>query len=759
MTFFTSYYNSLMLSADDAGIVLFSMQRKILAMNAVAKTFFKGLDPFNVLTEYLEGEDKEKFISALTGFMDGQFDLFFKGLCYRFRTKIVKERFKAYLLVRFYNIDDYQALMKGLTESLSSYHRFLDQIPVGLYSLDSSGRVSFVNSTLFQWLGIQIGDRLKDFIDDPEKLLAPFTGTSFFVRPDQSVFKGYLRHAPFVGTPLKEFVGVIFNDVPTEDSKADDFLKEIEERCFFLFDQNPIGVAFLALDGTVDSINPAALSLFGADEAISIRLPELPLAALASGEQEKAVQEISVGPKLLSLTLLPQKDELNRLTGFILYVTDRTGYQQIQEQSVHDSKLQALGEFAAGIVHDFNNMLTGVMGNCDLLMQRIDVSDPSYGEVSQIYDYAVSASALVSSLLSYTRKQPIKPVKTSVPDLFSSLWTFMKRSAGDRALLKLTHGRDVKAIKVDSSLFAQVMNNLVQNAAEAMEGEGGMIDIRTRSAALKKPLKSADTTLPKGEYVVIEVEDNGKGIPSDILSKIFDPFFSTKNKTNKSGTGLGLSNVYGNVHQAGGAIFVESIIGKGTKFTLYFPEYDLDPVPVSVVDDAPLLPLKVKPKIGKEGGQLLFDFIPPEAPAAKSRLKKKAASSDFFAKDRKIKILIVEDEDNIRSFMIKALTQKGYEVFSAEDAEAALSLVDTGLSFHLLITDMRMPGMDGASLAKELRKIRGEDLMVLLMSGYSEEVARENLADSEDYSFLAKPFDIATLAGKVAEVIKKQGKK
>ncbi|MFV0384622.1 ATP-binding protein [Paracoccus sp. (in: a-proteobacteria)] len=393
------------------------------------------------------------------------------------------------------------------------------------------------------------------------------------------------------------------------------------------------------------------------------------------------------------------------LRGSLLAVlTDASALKTLEAQFVQSQKMQAIGQLAGGVAHDFNNLLTAISGHCDLLMLRHDKNDPDFADLDQISQNANRAAALVGQLLAFSRKQTLKLETLSLRDTLSDLTHLLNRLVGERVGLTITHDAALKSIRADKRQLEQVIMNLVVNARDAMP-EGGDISVRTENLHLSQPLQQGRAMLARGDYVRIEVRDEGCGIEPNNLEKIFEPFYTTK-RTGE-GTGLGLSTAYGIVKQTGGYIFCESTPGKGTCFSLYFPAY--------------------------EGVAAAQSAAMPEIEA-----------------DRPATILLVEDEAPVRAFAARALKLKGYDVREADSAEAALHLLADGrLHVDVFVTDVVMPGMDGPSWVNSALQHR-PGTRVIFMSGYTEDIFGEGHVPVPNSVFLAKPFTLVELTQTVA---------
>jgi two-component system cell cycle sensor histidine kinase/response regulator CckA len=382
---------------------------------------------------------------------------------------------------------------------------------------------------------------------------------------------------------------------------------------------------------------------------------------------------------------------------------DATELKSLEAKFVQSQKMQAIGQLAGGVAHDFNNLLTAIAGHCDLLLLRHDQGDPDYADLMQINQNANRAAALVGQLLAFSRKQTLRPETLDMRDTLSDLTHLLNRLVGEKVTLTLCHDPILKPIRADKRQLEQVLMNLVVNARDAMP-EGGEIRIVTECVTLSAPLTRDRVTVSAGDYLTVQVSDEGVGISPDKLEKVFEPFFTTK-KTG-DGTGLGLSTAYGIVKQTGGFIFVDSIVGSGTTFILFFPTLDVQPI------------AKVK--------QALVPNLP-------------ALSHDEGV------ILLVEDEAPVRAFASRALRVRGFTVLEADSAEAALkTLEDAELVIDVFVTDVVMPGMDGPSWVREALKNR-PGVRVVFVSGYAEDSFGEAQKRIPNSVFLPKPFSLNDL--------------
>ncbi|MFV3076156.1 ATP-binding protein [Niveispirillum fermenti] len=505
-------------------------------------------------------------------------------------------------------------------------------------------------------------------------------------------------------------------------------LAAMEARFQRFFDYAPMGIALVDAEYRLLECNDTVLALAG---MVMADAQGRPVINLFRRDQRSVVQQrlaaimhdggVAPAPHEVALRGSPgpivhlYARRLDGVAGpeLILYLVDMTNQKNLEAQFVQSQKMQAIGQLAGGVAHDFNNLLTAMIGFCDLLLLRHKPGDHSFTDIMQIKQNANRAANLVRQLLAFSRQQTLQPRILSVTDVLAELSNLLRRLIGENIELRMMHGRDLGLVKVDQGQLEQVIINLCVNARDAMVETGGKLTIVTSNLPVAAPVQRATETLPAGDYVVIEVIDTGIGIPQENLQRIFEPFFSTKELG--SGTGLGLSTVYGIVRQTGGFIFVDSAPGDGAKFSIYLPRHR------------------------EEGG----------SPPAPERGEKGAA--DLTGVGR---ILLVEDEDAVRIFSARALRNKGYEVVEAKSGEAALEILRAPdrPAVDLIITDVVMPQLDGPAMIRAVREFM-PDVKVIFISGYAEERFRSAVGGGEAVEFLPKPFSLKQLAGKVKEVM------
>jgi PAS domain S-box-containing protein len=376
--------------------------------------------------------------------------------------------------------------------------------------------------------------------------------------------------------------------------------------------------------------------------------------------------------------------------------------KQLTEQLQQAQKMEAVGQLAGGIAHDFNNLLMVIMGCSELLLMQMDEDDNRRGEAEEIARTSARATALTRQLLAFSRKQVLEPQAVDLNGSVVNLQKMLERIIGTDIRLTTHLDEEVAPIFADPGQVEQVLMNLVVNARDAMDGKG-LIDISVLPVA-------ADAVLPPelepGQYMMLAVRDNGSGMTEETKTKLFEPFFTTKGVG--KGTGLGLATVYGIVHQSGGAITVDSTLGEGTTFNVYFPRHDGPIVSETVTLDIPVI-----------GGDAT--------------------------------VLVVDDEDGVRRFASTVLEEHGYRVFTAKSGLDALDLARAlDAPIDLVLTDIVMPEMTGAALSVHLRSDR-PDIKVLYMSGHIGGVEFDS--STEDARLINKPFGSGALLNAVAEAL------
>ncbi len=498
-----------------------------------------------------------------------------------------------------------------------------------------------------------------------------------------------------------------------------------------VFAHAPIGVAVVTEGGAIVEANTAFREFFSG--TADVEAPDfLPLieaggrdaslemiARALSGERSADPVEIlclyrpNTPQRSAQLFASPLAVAPGEKARAILYLVDTTEQRALETQFAQSQKMQAIGQLAGGVAHDFNNLLQAILGNCDLLMMRHPVGDPSFAELNEVRQNSVRAAALVRQLLAFSRQQALQPKVIVLSETVTDLSLLLRRLVGERITLQVEHGGDLWPVHADEGQLANAIINLVVNSRDAMPPEGGTVTIRTANVTHDRPQVLVTGQMPHGDYVVIEISDTGCGIPKENLEKVFEPFFTTKPVGH--GTGLGLSTVYGVVKHSGGFINVSSAAGAGAAFSIYLPRHR---------------------------GPVVTDTSADEM--------ERLGTRDITGQET---ILLVEDDEAVRSFAARALKMRGYTVLEAGTGEAALEVVQSHpAAIHLLVTDVVMPNMDGPTLVRAIMR-QQRAIRVIYMSGYAEDVFRRGGERTEDVHFLPKPFGIKQFVAKVKEVL------
>ncbi len=494
----------------------------------------------------------------------------------------------------------------------------------------------------------------------------------------------------------------------------------------------PVGIALVDREGRLTQMNDAFVRAAGIDLAspplypgdLVVREDKAAVADAVRRFAGGAAQASDIAVRLRDRPDEPVALSIAGARGFgdaavLLSLKDNGEETRLKREVAQATKMQAVGQLAGGVAHDFNNILTAVIGHCDLMLMRHSPGDSDYDDIQQIRLNSNRAASLTRQLLAFSRQQTLRPQILQLPDVISEVSNLLKRLLGETVTLVVKHGRNLGAVRADPGQLEQVVMNLGVNARDAMLSRGGgTLTIETLAvpaadiARIASERQMTPEAMPVADYTALRVSDTGSGIPADILPKIFEPFFTTKEVG--KGTGLGLSTVYGIVKQSGGYIFADSKPGKGAVFTIYLPVHRADAAAAAS----------------------------PRASRAKVKPAELWGSGT---------ILLVEDEDMVRAVAERALARQGYTVLTAENGEAALELLASADRPDLLISDVVMPMMDGPTMVRHARQ-RYPDLPILFMSGYAEEQLRKSI-DIDNVAFLAKPFSVQQLAEATRDVL------
>ena len=516
----------------------------------------------------------------------------------------------------------------------------------------------------------------------------------------------------------------------TEQRQAEAALQESVATFRNIVQSSPMGIYIYRLedDGRLifTGANPAADRLLGMDHSLFIGLPiekafpglretDIPeqfRRVVRSGEswQNGSVQyDDGVASGMFEVHAFRMAP--GRLAVLFNDITDRRRAEEerekLQAQLIQVQKMDSIGRLAGGVAHDFNNMLSVILGHCELALNRVDEAHPLYAGLENIRKAAERSAELTRQLLAFARKQTVAPRVIDLNETVAGMLDMLRRLIGEDIDLVWQPGEGLGAVRIDPSQLDQILVNLFVNARDAI-GDTGKVTIETAAVTVDAGYCNGHADVLAGEYILLAVSDDGCGMDADLLAHLFEPFFTTKEMG--KGTGLGLATVYGIVKQNGGFVNVYSEPGQGTTFKIYLPRHQTADQITPAVETAPA-----------------------------------AAGTET--------ILLVEDEPMILELTTAMLESLGYTVLAATGPEAALRLArDHGQAIHLLMTDVVMPGMNGRQLARELAA-HIPDLACLFMSGYTANVIAHHGVLDQGVHFIQKPFTLYLLAAKVREAL------
>jgi len=639
---------------------------------------------------------------------------------------------------------------------------YLDHAPAGFMSIDASGSIAYMNATLASWLDhdlAQIGAgglRLAEVVaGDASPLITHLNGAPGDVVTD--ILDVDLKKRGGETVPVRILHRVAFaHDGEPGASRTlvldrgpkgaqDEAQRAAEVRFARLFNTTPFALAIVDVSGRILSANASFLRLFGGalrSESGERRTISSIVTDAGRAAIDRAISAAAEGRGTstpIDATLAGKEARSARFfvtpTGSaaasegeaaIVYAIETTEQRALEAQFAQAQKMQAVGQLAGGVAHDFNNVLQAIIGYSDLLLANHRPTDPAFQDIIQIKQNANRAKNLVQHLLAFSRRQTLRPQVLQLGELIGDLSMLVKRLVGETVKLDMRQGRDLWDVHADATQFEQAILNLAVNARDAMP-EGGKLAIRTRNVPAAECASFGSGLVP-GDYVLVEIEDSGSGISPENIEKIFEPFFTTKEVG--KGTGLGLSMVYGFVKQTGGFILCDSALGRGTVFRIFLPRY-----------------VEEKGTLLSPGGQTA---ITPSAAEIEVAETLEPPAVDHTGTGC---VLLVEDEEAVRKFAARALVSRGYEVLEAASGREAIDLLaETEASVDLVVSDVVMPEMDGPTLMRELRK-RDPALKIIFVSGYAEDAFAKNLPEGERFTFLPKPFTLKQLIETVKTAI------
>jgi PAS domain S-box-containing protein len=516
-------------------------------------------------------------------------------------------------------------------------------------------------------------------------------------------------------------VVTVFSDV-SDRVRAEDELRAERDRLELVTRNAGVGLALVDRQGRTAWANEVMRELFG--DTLGRRCHEAysPLSetgegcpverVLATGEERAELEQTgrtASGERIWAQVIAsPVRDREGRITGVLQAVVPVTERKLLEEQLRQVQKMEAVGRLAGGVAHDFNNLLTAIRGYAELLAEDLPAGGKMNRDAREIVLAADRAAALTRQLLAFSRRQVMALEVIDANASLRSVAGLLRRMIGEDIRLILRLNPALGPVRVDPTQFEQVIINLGVNARDAMP-QGGSLIIATRNFEFDQALIKAHPDLKPGPGVLLEVRDNGEGMDERVLSHIFEPFYTTKAKG--KGTGLGLSTVFGIIKQSGGDISVESTPGQGTVFRIYLPRAKQRPAAAAPG------PAQDEPGRGRET------------------------------------VLLVEDEEAVRSLTARLLRSQGYRVLEAGGGAEALRLAEELKEpLDILVTDVVMPGLSGRELARRLCELRPR-LKVLYISGYAEKVVAHHGVLDPGIAFLPKPFTRQGLLRKVRETL------
>ncbi len=632
-------------------------------------------------------------------------------------------------------------LFGTLQESRDHAADLIDKSPGLICGIDPDGRATFVNPTVERITGynseemvgrdllalLYPGDeqhQIKSFFDRPE------TGEVTGCEMTLTCKNGEKRTVEWSsltrrddGGRIKEIIG-FGNDI-TGRKRADKALRESENRLKSILQANPSPVVVYDAQGHPRFMNPGFTEVFGwtMDELRGRTIPFVPEAEKAkTAEEIKKIYRTGRPAKFATRRLTKGGDELDVIvsaaiikrsddahSGMVVNLTDISEQKRLERQLNQAQKMESVGRLAGGVAHDFNNMLTIILGNTEMIMEDLGPDHPLHADIEAIQNAAQRSTDLVRQLLAFARKQTIAPERLDLNAAVEGMLKMLQRLIGENIALDWRPAMDLWPIHIDPSQIDQALANLCVNARDAIDGVGRVV-IETRNVSFDAADCRLRPELKPGDYVMMVFSDNGCGMDRETVRNIFEPFFTTKKVG--QGTGLGLATIYGIVKQNDGFINVYSEPGRGTTFKLYFPRHR------------------------------------PTAEGTKTVARTTPADTGHET------ILIVEDEKYILEMAGMMLDRLGYRVATAESPGEAVRMVENGGvgPIDLLLTDVVMPGMNGRELCDTLLRVY-PTLKCLFMSGYTADVIARHGVLEEGVAFINKPFSIRDLGAKVREVL------
>ena len=638
------------------------------------------------------------------------------------------------------SLQQYEAAEK-LKADKCQHLQLLENAPVGIFTTNTKGQFLSVNPAVVRMLGAASQKEVLEFYTDLGEQLYfhPYKRDEYLkLLKENSLVTDFEFEARTIkGTTI--WLGLTAKI--TEHKNDEDFIitgfatdiskrrkAEVEQKLLLsAIEQMPEAIMLADQKGNITYVNPAFETISGyMREEVIGQNPRI----LKSGEQDDSFYQqmwktLSSGKnwkgRLVNkrkdgtfyteeADISPFYDDTGKVVHYVSTRIDVTREIKREEQYRQAQKMEAIGQLAGGVAHDFNNMLSIILGRAELRLKKMDPKDPSYAVLQEIQQAAQRSANLTQQLLAYACKQPIAPSVFDLNPAVEAILPILHRLAGENINLTWTPGEGSYPIKIDPVQLDQILTNLTANARDAITNTG-TISLESGKVSLDQAYCDRHAGFIPGIYIMLMVSDDGKGMDSETLSKVFEPFYTTKGLG--QGTGLGLATVYGAIKQNQGFIDVYSEPGMGTTFTIYLPNHQ------------------------------------------ESNVDKSAKSDLSMQKGRGETILFVEDESALLRIGEIMLQELGYEVLIANSPKEAIRLAEKYINeIDLLLTDIIMPGMNGKDLADHLRNLN-DDLKVLFISGHTADIISEQGTLDENINFLQKPFLMKELAANLRDSLEK----
>lgn len=661
-------------------------------------------------------------------------------ICEWFNTPLVDRRGKVIGVESVvHDITHRERAEEALRESEEKFRNIIESSPMGIhiYEMDADGRLLLIggNSAADRILGIEHKARLGQSIEEAFPMLAK---TDIPERYREVARGGQAWNADQVTYVVNEVTGAYevtaFRTAPgkvvamlldvTERRRAEDALRLREKAMEAITQGIVIHANKPAQDIPIIYVNPAFQQITGyeRDEIIGKSWRMLYGEQTSADEQhemDEAFFEMRSSVIHMQLyrkngevfqstvAVSPIKDDEGRVTHFASVLSDVTAIKKLEAQFRQSQKMEAIGRLAGGVAHDFNNLLTAIIGYNDLVLNGLTEGTPLYDNAREIQRAAERATALTGQLLSFSRQQSLLPQIVNLNDIVTGQQRMLARLIGEGIDIRTELAESLSSVKCEPGQIEQVIMNMAINARDAMAGRG-TLTIHTGMVSIHELAATGVAGFEPGNYVLLAISDTGCGMTREVREHLFEPFFTTKEKG--KGTGLGLATCYGIIKQNGGDIRVQTEPGAGTTFEIYLPAVDASAAETPGDE----------PSSGSLGGSE--------------------------------RILVVEDDAAVRPLTTSILESLGYDVVEASDGRAAISLIEEGREFDLVVTDVVMPNMGGKELADWLRN-RKPGVRILFTSGYIESTLSRRDIGKEERFFLQKPFTPISLARKVRHIL------